>query len=529
MITLFARSCCSLLLGLALAVAVPAAAQTSIPLAAKAYQTKTLANGLQVVVVEDHAAAVAQESIWYRFGSFDETKGKTGLAHGLEHMNFRGTPSLSAGGLDDVAARLGAQVNAQTQNDATHFYYVLPADKVELAIHIDADRMSHLALRQSDWKLEKQAVLAEIDGDYSQPFFRLYDAVRRAAFPNSPYGLTALGEKADVERSTAADLRHYYEEWYVPNNATLVVTGDVKADEIFRWAQEYFGAIPAKKLPDAGPPPLPPAPVEKSVTVDADYPYTVYDLAYRTEGDLDKGTAATNVLASVINNQRSPFYTALVESGLSFGYFATDDTTLHSGLLHVFFVLQPGKQIADVRKAFETTLGGLRTHGVPADLVDAAKKSVAAQAIYARDSISGLGDRYGWAVGVAQRDPESFDADVAAVTAGDVNATLARVTTPSVTGELIPHRPKPGQKAGKTESSVSDNFSSRVPNGPIVEAAWVKAALVKPIATTSKTNPTAFTLPNGLRLYVQRVAANPTVFVAGNIRSSPAFDPPNRT
>ena len=524
----------ALALFLAMLAGVPVRAQSPaaspVP-GAKPYQTKTLTNGLQVVVLEDHAAPVAQEQIWYRFGSLYETKGKTGLAHALEHMMFRGTPALSSAGLDDVAARLGAEVNAQTQNDTTHYYYVLPADKVELAMHIDADRLAHLALREADWKLEKGAVLAEIEGDYSQPFFKLYDAVRRAAFPNSPYGLTALGEKADVQRATVADLRKYFDEWYAPNNATLVVTGDVKPDDIFRWAEEYFGAIPAKALPAEAVPPVPATPQNAPVSVNADYPFTVCDLAYRTEGDLEKGNAASEVLASIVNNQRSPFYKSLVESGLTLGYNAFNDSNLHSGLLHVFFVLAPGKTPADVRKAFEATVAALKTSGVPQDLVDAAKRSVAAQATYARDSISGLGDRYGYAIGVARRDPESFDAETAAVTAADIDAALAaKLATPAVVGQLTPERPKPGGGGGgKTGSSVTDNFSSRVPNGPIVEPPWVKTALAQPIANTSKVKPATYTFPNGLRLFVQEVHANPTVFVQGTIRSSPAFDPPQTT
>ena len=376
---------CTLVLALALLTAAlggpPAGAQSN------AYQTKTLANGLQVVVVEDHAAPVAQEQMWYRFGSLYETPGKTGLAHALEHMNFRGTPSLSGAGLDDVAARHGAEVNAQTENDTTHFYYLLPSDKVELAIHIDADRMTHLLLRQSDWALEKGAVLGEIESDYSQPIFKLYDAVRRAAFPNSPYGLTALGNKADVEAATAADLRTYYSEWYHPNNATLVVTGDVKAADIFRWAEQYFGKIPSRPVaPVVSPPPLPPAPQNATANVTADYPYVVDDITYRTEGDLDPGQAATNVLASLIDNERSPFYKALVERGLVLGYLADDDTTLHSGLMHVFFVIAPGKTSAEVRTADRTRRSRRCAHpeSRPTWCASHAKVQVAAQAIRPR-------------------------------------------------------------------------------------------------------------------------------------------------
>ena len=206
---------------------------------------KTLANGLRVVVVEDPAAAVVQTAMWYRFGSLYETPGKTGLAHALEHMMFRGTPDLNGGGLDDVAARLGAEMNADTTNDYTHFYFVVPADQLDLTLHIEADRMQHLLLSAADWNLERGAVLAEIERDQSDPGSKLYYAVRRAAWPTSPYGLTALGEKRDVQRATVADLRHYYQTWYAPNNATLVVTGDVKAADVFARAEKYFGGIAA--------------------------------------------------------------------------------------------------------------------------------------------------------------------------------------------------------------------------------------------------------------------------------------------
>jgi len=493
-------------------------------------QVRVLPNGLRVVVVEDHSAPVVQTGMWYRFGSLYETPGKTGLAHALEHMSFRGTPTLSSSGLTDLVARLGIQENAETSNDYTHFYFVLPSDRLELAIRIEADRMRNLLLRQSDWNLERGAVLTEIDTDYSNPAARLYYAVRRAAFPHSNYGLTALGERADVARATVADLRKYYDEWYRPNNATLVITGDVRPADAFALAEKYFGPIPRKPLPRSRPGAAPPAMRNQHVAITADYPFAVVMLAYQMPGDLDPAAPAPNLLPSIINNQRSPFFKALIESGLTESYGAFADTQLRGGLLYVQLVVAPNVTPQRAIEAFDSTVRQVERDGVAPDLVAAAKKSIAVQAIYARDSITGLGDRFGSAYGVEQRPPDVDDARIAAVTVAQVDAALKKyLAVRSVTGILTPRAPKPGQAPSLSASgNVSDNFAGRAPSGPIVQPAWVKAALARPVTQQSKVDPQEFTLANGVHVLVQQVTNNPTVFIAGFIENSPKFDPPGK-
>ncbi|HYZ15330.1 MAG TPA: insulinase family protein, partial [Candidatus Acidoferrum sp.] len=179
---------CAALLALA-----PAAAQTLPSARTAPVAQRTLGNGLRVVVVQDHAAAVVQTAMWYGFGSLDEVPGKTGLAHGLEHMMFRGTNQVSGGGFDEIGARLGAVINADTNEDYTHYYTLMPADKVDLAIHLEADRMRGLLLRQADWALEKGAVLSEYDSDESQPVARLTEVVRATLYAGSPFARTPLG------------------------------------------------------------------------------------------------------------------------------------------------------------------------------------------------------------------------------------------------------------------------------------------------------------------------------------------------
>ncbi|MEA2666639.1 MAG: zinc protease, partial [Candidatus Eremiobacteraeota bacterium] len=509
------------------------AARAPLPASASAaVAQRTLRNGLRVVVVEDHAAAVVQTAIWYRFGSLDETPGKAGLAHGLEHMMFRGTRAVSSGGLDDVAARLGAEVNANTTEDFTRYYSVLPADQADLAIHLEADRMRGLLLRQADWAPEKGAVLSEYDGDASQPLARLAEAVRRALYAGSPYARTPLGVRADIVRSRAADLRRYYDAWYRPDEATLVVTGDVAPGAVLASAERWFGPLAAR-----GPAPVHAAPAaprsapRAALTIDADYPYAVVDLGYRIPGDLSPDAAATQVFANLISSERSAFYRALVVSKLTLSYQAYADTALRQGVLHVVLFVTPGRSPLAARRAFEGALAEVRAHGVEPELLAAAKTAYARQAVYARDAISGLGERYGYAYGVEGRDPAVDDAAVAALdTAAMTRAAATYLGAPHTVGVLRPRGAASGAKPGAVPAgTVDDSFANRAPGGPVRYPAWVRAALRAPVRLASRIAPRAYTLPNGLRLLVQPVRANPTVFVSGSVALSPAFDPPGRS
>ena len=340
----------------------PMAAPTA---AAPPVAQRTLANGMRVVVVEDHAAAVVQTAIWYRFGSLDESRGKTGLAHGLEHMMFRGTRAVSGGGLDDVAARLGAAVNANTAEEYTHYYTVLPADKAELAIRLEADRMRGLLLRQSDWAVEKGAVLSEFDNDFSQPVFRLTSAVRAQLWSGTPYAHSALGERADVVRSTAADLRRYYDAWYGPRNATLVVTGDVAPDAVFGAAERWFGPIAATP---AHPRTAPPVPVAAPQTERRDERRVPVCGRRSRVSHPGRSRSRRRADAALREPDQQRAVRVLPSAGRSrsctIAYTAYPDTALHAGIFHVLLYVTPGRKPEDARAAFESTLAQVRANGV---------------------------------------------------------------------------------------------------------------------------------------------------------------------
>src|SRR5260370_23987826 len=205
------------------------------------------------------------------------------------------------------------------------------SDKLDVMLYTSADRMQHLLMRQSDWQIERGAVLNELEGDASSPFFNLLEKVRAAAYPREPNGRTPIGNRADIERATASDIAKYYHEWYTPNNATLVVAGAVDHTAVFAKAQRYFGSIASKQLPKR--PQLKPNASRGAVVESAlPFPFEVLDLAYAVPGDTEPGEPAISALATLISNQRSPFYQALVQSNIALAVEAQSDTQLHGGL-----------------------------------------------------------------------------------------------------------------------------------------------------------------------------------------------------
>ena len=490
--------------------------------------TTQLKNGLKVVVVEDRAAPVVQIATWYHFGSLDETTGKTGLAHALEHMMFRGTSTISAGGLDDIVARLGAQMNGETTYDDTEFYFVMPSDKLDVGLYIESDRMQHALLRQADWNIERGAVLNELQGDASSPFFNLLSRVRAAAYPNEPEGRTPIGKETDVEAATASDIAKYYHEWYAPNNATLVVAGDVNHQDVFQRVERYFSAIPSKNIP-AHQGTAPKAVYGATVESQLPFPFEVVDLAYAIPGDTEKGEPAISTLATLINNQRSPFYQSLVQSNVALAVEANADTQLKGGLLNVFIVLNPGHTGTEAQTIFQNTMDNALKNGFDPDLVTAAKKLTIAERLFSADDVTGIGDLAGYTYGIVGEQVHDEDARLAALTPDDILATARKyLAAPTVVGHLRPNTSPPKGNSEKADAAATDDFSKRVPNGPIVEPAWIKQSLRTPTTARSSLNPTMFTLPNGVRVIVQEKHDRPTFELRGEVASSAAFTPPGK-
>ncbi|MBH9304201.1 insulinase family protein [Pseudomonas aeruginosa] len=212
----------------------------------------SLDNGLKVIVREDHRAPVVVSQLWYRIGSSYETPGLTGLSHALEHMMFKGSRKLGPGEASRVLRDLGAEENAFTTDDYTAYYQVLARARLPVALEMEADRMAHLSLPADQFKSEieviKEARRLRTDDN---PNALAFERFKAAAYPASGYHTPTIGWMADLQRMTIDDLRHWYESWYAPNTATLVVVGDVTADEVKTLATRYFGEIPWRQLPPA--------------------------------------------------------------------------------------------------------------------------------------------------------------------------------------------------------------------------------------------------------------------------------------
>ena len=212
----------------------------------------TLDNGLKVVVREDHRAPVVVSQLWYKVGSSYETPGLTGLSHALEHMMFKGSRKLGPGQASLVLRDLGAEENAFTTDDYTAYYQVLARDRLPVALELEADRMAHLALPADQFKSEIEVIKEERRlRTEDKPSALAFERFKAAAYPASGYRTPTIGWMADLQRMTIDDLRHWYQAWYAPNNATLVVVGDVTGDEVKALAQKYFGEIPRRDLPAA--------------------------------------------------------------------------------------------------------------------------------------------------------------------------------------------------------------------------------------------------------------------------------------
>jgi len=214
----------------------------------------TLENGLQVFVQEDHRSPVVVSQLWYRTGALDEVNGKTGVAHVLEHMMFKGTKSVKAGQFSRLVASAGGKENAFTGMDYTTYFQQLEKSKLPLALRLEADRMRNLIITDEEFAKEIQVVMEERRWRTDdKPQSKVNEQFQALSYRAHPYGRPVVGHMNDLENMTADDAREWYQNWYGPNNATLVIVGDVKAQAVFKLVKQYFGPIKAKKLPSRKP------------------------------------------------------------------------------------------------------------------------------------------------------------------------------------------------------------------------------------------------------------------------------------
>ena len=274
---------------------------------------ETLKNGLRVVIVPNRLAPVVTTEINYLVGSNETPAGFPGMAHALEHMMFRGNQSLSAAQLANISAAMGGEFNADTQQTVTQYYFTVPSNYLDIALHVESIRMANIFSDPALWTQERGAIDQEVAQDLSNPEYLFYTRLLEAMFAGTPYAHDALGSRESFAKTTDAMLQKFHQDWYSPNNAILVIVGDVDPDKALEEVRQLFGTIPSR--PQAPRPAVNLQPMKATeIKLDTDLPYGLAVVSYRLPGSESPDFAAGQVLADVLASQRGDIY-ALVPAG----------------------------------------------------------------------------------------------------------------------------------------------------------------------------------------------------------------------
>jgi zinc protease len=485
----------------------------------------TLGNGLQVVIVRNALAPVVSTAVNYLAGSDEAPEGFPGTAHAEEHMMFRGSPGLSAEQLADIGSIVGGDFNANTREDLTQYLFTVPAEDLDVALHIEALRMRAVLDSPKEWSQERGAIEQEVAQDLSEPSYRLYEKLRTRMFAGTPYAHDALGTRPSFDRTTAAMLKSFHDTWYAPNNAILVIAGNVDPPATLSEVRELFGDIARKKLPPK--PAVRLRPVQPtSFTVDTDRPNGTLMIAMRTVGPRDADFAALEVLSDVLSNRRFDLY-GLVPQGKAIAAEFALEPLPQSGLAYAALSFTSGTDSKALEQEVRAILARVAREGVPPALVEAAKVQERSAAQFQRNSIPELAAV--WSDALALYGLSSPDEDlerIERVTVADVNRVARKyldldhavtgVMQPRGSGAPVAMR---GGFGGQESISLGEGHPTALPE-------WAQKAMQRLEVPPSTLHPVVSTLPNGLTLIVQSEDVSDTVSVHGHIRNRPETEEP---
>ncbi|MGA2150094.1 MAG: pitrilysin family protein, partial [Bryobacteraceae bacterium] len=381
----------------------------------------TLDNGLRVVIVRDPLAPVVTVEENYLAGGNETPAGFPGMAHAQEHMAFRGCAGLSGDQIAAIYAHLGGSNNADTQQNITQYFVSLPASDLEVALRLDAACMQDAQDSEEEWAQERGAIEQEVSRDLSNPTYKFLTRLNEDLFSGTPYAHDALGTKASFDATTGAMLKEFYSEWYAPNNAILVIAGDLDPAAALAKVKQLYGPIPRKQIPAHPEIQLQPVKAE-SFTLDSNLPYELVFVAFRVPGSSSPDFAATRILSDVIDSQRADLY-GLVPLGKALGTdFGLTETYPRASVGYALAAVPAGADPAPITAEVKKILAGYAEKGVPAELVDAAKKGEIAGAEFERNSIPDLAATWSEALAVEGRQsPEDLVEAMKKVTVADVN------------------------------------------------------------------------------------------------------------
>ena len=485
----------------------------------------TLANGLRVIIVRNPLAPVVTTEINYLVGSNEAPEGFPGTAHALEHMMFRGSKGLSADQLADITAAMGGNFNADTRQTVTQYFFTVPSEDLDLALHIESIRMKGILSTDSLWKDERGAIEQEVAQDLSNPQYVLYKKLLKAMFKGTPYEHDALGTRPSFDKTTGKMLKNFHDAWYVPNNAVLIIVGNVEPQKVLAKVKELFGNIPSKKLPEK------PAVHLESVKVDTlnsttDLPYGLAIVTFRMPGTDNPDYFSSQILSDVLSNQRGELYSKLVPTGKAL-YSGFQLASLpKSGIGFALAVFPKGADAKSLIKEIQLIISDQIDKGVSADLVEAEKRHELSDAEFQKNSVSGLAEAWSEAVTIEGREsPDDDLKGLESVTPKEVNNAAKKyldenhaiyaILTPESSGNPISRKGFGGQ----------ESFAPKNPKA-VELPEWASNAIQRLSVPSSVVNPVVSTLPNGLKLIVQKETVSNTVSLYGRIKNNSDLEAP---
>ena len=492
-----------------------------------------LDNGLTVLTKEVHTAPVVSVQVWYKVGSRNEVKGENGISHQLEHLMFKGTTDRPVQ-FGRLFSALGSQFNAFTSYDETAYFGTVQRDKLEALLILEADRMENSLVGTEQLASEKRVVISELQGYENSPGYRLDRAVMRDAFPSRAYGLPVGGTKADVEKFTVEQVRNYYQTYYSPENATLVITGDFATEPVLKVVKETYGKLPKRAKTvmaknsaqvSASTSVAKKAPIVLKQPGSAALLQAVYPLPDIKHPDVP----AIDVMDSILTGGRSSrLYQALVESGLASSVSGGAAELIEPGWYQIDATAAAGQELGKIAQVLEESLAKLQQQPVTTEELNRAKTQLQASLVLSNQDITSQASQLGYNQTVAgdYRYIEKYLAAIAKVTPAEVQQAAKTYLNPAkqTIGFFEPTQPdgKPGTSSAGSGRTV-ENFSPGKPVDPAELAKYLPPATS---ATDSgkQSLPEEFTLNNGLRVLLLSDRNLPTINLSGQIDAGTEFD-----
>ncbi len=354
----------------------------------------TLGNGMKVLLKEVHTAPIISSWLWYRVGSRDEPTGKTGISHWTEHMLFKGTKKFPAKVLDKTISRDGGRWNAATSRDATHYYETMPADKFDLALRLEADRMKNSVFGAKEVASERTVIISEREGSENEPLFQLTEAVQQIAFRVHSYHHEVIGDKADLQIITRDDLYNHYCHYYVPNNAVLGVAGDFNTRVMLNRIRELFEPIPKGATPQRILRPEPEQKGEVRFSIEGHGETTFIQVAYRFPNAMNPDFFPLQVFDSLLggmsglSTKTSRLYRALVDKEYAIEVSGWAEPTIDPYLYRITLIKHPKRTPEEVIAAMDVEIKKLQDVPAPEDELKRAVKQARAVFVYGNENIT---------------------------------------------------------------------------------------------------------------------------------------------